>query len=98
MDQTVGNTGGMEEPALLGTIQVDYYDNGTTRVRNFPADVYTALDIMTNAVKTLGMFLVKLSLSGGIANGQEQSRILRPDVKIDPAILRSLKGGGRGKS
>jgi len=53
-----------EEPKVNHTISIDIYDNGTLRVRDFPAQPAQALQIMHNAAGAVAQHFIRMAAMG----------------------------------
>jgi len=89
MDQTKEQK---NEPTLIGTISIDFYEDGSTRIRNFPHNVGQSINIFLDAIRNVIFYFLEMAVEGKMERLKPQ-RILTPGMKIDPKILANIKFG-----
>lgn len=94
MNEDNGNTGSEpeKEPIVEGTINIDFYEGGSVRVRNFPRDIQRALRIMADAQLVMFGHILGLAMNGRLQPEKPPS-IIRPDMVVNQKLLRKIQGG-----
>mgnify|MGYP001424727324 CR=1 FL=1 len=75
-----------KEKQIVGTVNVDVFNNGSVRVKNFPAAPAQAIQVMAAAMIELAMYFI------GQAAIEGQSKIHRPGQDVINLINRNRHG------